>query len=44
MKGVSTLVSVAMALRRVVMKARMWRGLVAVNNDTILRVALERYT
>ena len=44
MKGVSTLVSAAMALRLAVMTPRMWRGLVAVNNDTILRVALERYT
>jgi hypothetical protein len=44
MKDASTLVSVAMALRLVVMTPRMWRGLVAVNNDTILRVALERYT
>jgi hypothetical protein len=42
MKGVSTLVSAAMALQRVVMMPRMWRGLVAVN-ETITPVALERH-
>jgi hypothetical protein len=43
MKGVGTLVSAAMALQRVVMTLRMWRGLVAVN-ETIIQVALERRT
>jgi hypothetical protein len=44
MKGAGTLVSAAMALRRVIMTPRMWHGLVVVNNNTIIRVALEKYT
>jgi hypothetical protein len=44
MKGVGTLVSAAMALRHVATTPRMWRALVAVNNDTITQVGLERYT